>query len=154
MKKEGTAVLEIIRMDEGNYKEVAAIEAECFAQPWSEKTFFEELSNPNAHTYAAIADGEAAGFLSVWEVCGEVSINNIAVREAYRRKGIARALLQHMLDELSQAVSVTLEVRRSNAAAIALYESFGFERVGERRNFYSQPTEDAILMTKTLNGEA
>ena len=96
---------------------------------------------------------KAAGFLSVWEVCGEVSINNIAVSENYRRKGIARALLQKMLSDLSGADSVTLEVRKSNAAAIALYESFGFERVGERRGFYEKPTEDALLMTKILNGE-
>ena len=82
-----------------------------------------------------------------------MSINNIAVSENYRRKGIARALLQKMLSDLSGADSVTLEVRKSNAAAIALYESFGFERVGERRGFYEKPTEDALLMTKILNGE-
>ena len=146
-------MLKIVRMNEQNYKSVAAIEAECFTQPWSEKTFFEELSNPNAHTYLALDDGKAAGFLSVWEVCGEVSVNNIAVCEGSRRKGIARALLQAMLDELSAAQSVTLEVRKSNAAAIALYESFGFERVGERKDFYSLPTENALLYTKFLNGE-
>jgi ribosomal-protein-alanine N-acetyltransferase len=140
-------------MNDENYKSVAAIEAECFTQPWSEETFFEELSNPNAHTYLALDDGKAAGFLSVWEVCGEVSVNNIAVRDEFRRKGIARALLQTMLDELSPAYSVTLEVRKSNAAAIALYESFGFERVGERKDFYSLPTENALLYTKILNGE-
>ena len=61
--------------------------------------------------------------------------------------------LQKMLSDLSCADSVTLEVRKSNAAAIALYESFGFERVGERRGFYEKPTEDALLMTKILNGE-
>ena len=105
------------------------------------------------HTYLALDDGKAAGFLSVWEVCGEVSVNNIAVCEGSRRKGIARALLQAMLDELSAAQSVTLEVRKSNAAAIALYESFGFERVGERKDFYSLPTENALLYTKFLNGE-
>ena len=137
-------------MNEHNYKAVAAIEAQCFSQPWSEKTFFEELSNPNAHTYLALDGGEAAGFLSVWEVCGEVSVNNIAVLEKFRRKGIARALMEKMLCDLKEAESVTLEVRRSNAAAIALYEVFGFEKVGERKGFYSQPTEDAILMTKMI----
>lgn len=146
-------MIQIVPMNEQNYKAVAAIEAECFSQPWSEKTFFEELSNPNAHTYLALDGGEPAGFLSVWEVCGEVSVNNIAVLGEYRCKGIAKALLQKMLCELAEADSVTLEVRKSNAAAIALYESFGFERVGVRKNFYSQPTEDAILMTKIMNGE-
>ena len=106
-----------------------------------------------AHTYLALAGGEPAGFLSVWEVLGEVSVNNIAVLEKFRRRGIARALLQQMLAELSQAQSVTLEVRKSNSPAIALYKAFGFEQVGERKNFYSQPTENAILMTKILNGE-
>ena len=146
-------MITIVPMNEQNYKAVAEIEAECFSQPWSEKTFFEELSNPNAHTYLALENGEPAGFLSVWEVLGEVSVNNIAVLDAHRRKGIAKALLQQMLAELSQAQSVTLEVRKSNSAAIALYKAFGFEQVGERKNFYSQPTENAILMTKTLNGE-
>ena len=146
-------MIQITPMNEQNYKAVAAIEAACFSQPWSEKTFFEELSNPNAHTYLALENGEPAGFLSVWEVLGEVSVNNIAVLDAHRRKGIAKALLQQMLAELSQAQSVTLEVRKSNSAAIALYKAFGFEQVGERKNFYSQPTENAILMTKTLNGE-
>lgn len=153
MKKEGTALMQIVQINEQNYKQVAMIEAECFSQPWSEKTFYEELSNANAHTFVAVENGEAAGFLSVWEVCGEVNINNIAVRERFRRKGIARALLQHMLDELSSAYSAALEVRRSNASAIALYESFGFKCVGQRKNFYSLPTEDALLYTKILNGE-
>lgn len=144
-------MIQITPMNEQNYKAVAAIEAACFSQPWSEKTFFEELSNPNAHTYLALDGGEPAGFLSVWEVLGEVSVNNIAVLDAHRRKGIAKALLQQMLAELSQAQSVTLEVRKSNSAAIALYESFGFERVGERRNFYEKPTEDALLMTKNID---
>ena len=146
-------MIQITPMNEKNYKAVAAIEAACFSQPWSEKTFFEELSNPNAHTYLALDGGEPAGFLSVWEVLGEVSVNNIAVLDAHRRKGIAKALLQQMLLDLSQAQSVTLEVRKSNSAAIALYKAFGFEQVGERKNFYSQPTENAILMTKILNGE-
>lgn len=146
-------MIQIVQMNEQNYKAVAAIEAACFTQPWSEKTFFEELSNPNAHTYLALDGGEPAGFLSVWEVCGEVSVNNIAVLEGFRRKGIARALLERMLGDLSHSQSVTLEVRKSNAAAIALYETFGFERVGERKDFYSQPKEDALLYTKNLNGE-
>lgn len=140
-------------MDEDSYKAVAKIEAECFSQPWSEKAFFEELSNKNAHTYVAFDGGEEAGFLSVWEVCGEVNINNIAVSGKHRRKGIAKALLEKMLGEFEGAYSVTLEVRKSNFAAIALYERFGFEKAGQRKNFYSQPTEDAILMTKFLNGE-
>ena len=120
-------MIQIVPMNEQNYKAVAAIEAECFSQPWSEKTFFEELSNPNAHTYLALENGEPAGFLSVWEVCGEVSVNNIAVLGSHRRKGIAKALLQKMLCELAEADSVTLEVRKSNAAAIALYESLGYK---------------------------
>ena len=79
-----------------------------------------------------------------------MSINNVGVLEDLRRRGIARALMERLLADLSAAQSVTLEVRRSNAAAIALYESFGFERVGERKNFYSQPTEDALLMTRKM----
>ncbi|MBO5574804.1 MAG: ribosomal protein S18-alanine N-acetyltransferase [Ruminococcus sp.] len=141
-------------MNADNYREAAQIAAECFSQPWSEKTFCEELSNSNAHTYVAYENGEAAGFLSVWEVCGAVDVNNIAVREKFRRRGIARALIEKMLSELGAVQSITLEVRKSNTAAIALYEGFGFEKAGERRGFYSKPTEDAIIMTKVLNGDS
>lgn len=145
--------MQITAMDKSSYKDAAAIMAQCLSHPWSENVLFQELSNPNAHSYVAFENGEAAGFLSVWEVCGEVSINNIAVVEKFRRRGIAKALMEHMFTELCDAVSATLEVRRSNDAAAALYRSLGFKRVGERKDFYSRPTEDAILMTKYLNGE-
>jgi len=90
----------------------------------------------------------------VWEICGAVDVNNIAVREKFRRRGIARALIEKMLSELGDMHSVTLEVRKSNTAAQALYEGFGFEKAGERKGFYSKPAEDAIIMTKVLNGDS
>lgn len=142
----------ITKMDLRSYKAVARIALRCFSQPWSEKTYLQELSNPNSRTLVAFVENVAVGFMNVWQVLDEVCINDLAVLEDYRRKGIASALMEQMMREIKTAQCVTLEVRKSNFAALALYEKFGFVKVGQRRDFYSQPTEDAVLMTLSLNG--
>lgn len=141
----------IVPMTAETAKQVAEIEAACFAQPWSYEAFFNELKNPMAKTWVALtADKTVAGFLNAGFVLDEGSLNNIAVLEAYRRQGAARLLLAEALQycQSSGIRLFTLEVRKSNAGAIALYESFGFQQVGQRKNFYTRPTEDALLMTK------
>ena len=141
----------IVPMTAETVRQVAAIEAACFSQPWSYEAFCAELSNPLSKTWVAIAaDGEAAGFLNAAFVLDEGSLNNIAVLASYRRQGAARLLLSEAIAYCqSSAVSFfTLEVRKSNVGAIALYTGLGFEPVGERKGFYTKPTEDALLMTK------
>lgn len=140
--------LEIIKINEENYKEVAALALENLAEAWSEQIFFEQLSNPNDYCFCAYYDGKIAGFLDVWNVLGEVDINNIAVSEDFRRKGIAFALINEMEKHFSSALSCTLEVRESNQKAILLYRKCGFKEVGRRKNFYTAPTEAAIIMKK------
>lgn len=127
--------------------QVANIEKLCFSQPWSEKAFYEELENPFGVTLVADIDGEIAGFLNVRDVCGEIFVNNIAVKENFRRKNIGTMLLREL--ENREFSFITLEVRKSNLGAISLYESLGYEKVGERKDFYEKPCENAILMTKT-----
>lgn len=125
-----------------------------FSEPLSEKGFEHELENKNALTLVAESDGRTAGYINIWSVCGEVSINNIAVAEEFRRRGIGKLLMQTAFDSLEKRFGkceiAMLEVRESNFSAISMYEKFGFEKVGVRKNFYRKPTENAILMNKEL----
>lgn len=142
-------------MTEEDINGVAEVEKECFASPWSEKSLSEELENGNAYFFVADINGEIAGYMGTISVFGECSVTNIAVREKHRNKGIASSLLQRAIlnsiflgDEF-----ITLEVRKSNTPAISLYEKFGFRKMGERKNFYRSPTEDAYIYNKYLKGE-
>lgn len=148
--------LPVIRpMTEEDVKGVAEIEKECFASPWSEKSLSEELENGSAYFFVADINGEIAGYMGTISVFGECSVTNIAVKEKHRNKGLASSLLQRAIlnsiyldDDF-----ITLEVRKSNTAAISLYEKFGFRKMGERKNFYRLPTEDAFIYNKYLKGE-
>ena len=144
--------IEISPMTEADIKSVALIEKECFSDPWSEKSLREELENPVACFFTAKIGGETAGYIGSFNVVGEVSVTDIAVSEKFRKKGVGTKLLEHLekVCREKNAEFITLEVRASNEKAISLYEKCGFSRVGERKGFYSHPTENAVLMTKTL----
>lgn len=143
-------------MKEEDVKGVAEVEKECFTSPWSKKSLEEELENPRASFLVAVVGKEIAGYMGTISVCGECSVTNIAVKENYRNKGIASALLQRaILNSLCLGDEfITLEVRKSNSPAISLYEKFGFRKMGERKNFYRLPTEDAYIYNKYLKGES
>lgn len=130
---------------------VAEIEKVCFAEPWSEKSLELLLKNGNFGLVAE-ENGNVVAYVGVMTVLPESEITNVAVLPHFRRSGIASDLLDCMTAELRKrrADCVFLEVRRSNAAARSLYEKKGFSAVGERRNFYSKPVEDAILMNLAL----
>lgn len=132
---------------------IAQLEKECFSTPWSENALSEELTNPDSHFLVAEC-GEIAGYIGVQEICGEAYITNVAVFEGFRKKGIGRTLLREAAEGASSrgCEFITLEVRTSNSAAIALYESEGFEKVGIRKNFYASPTEDGAIYTKYFSG--
>ena len=119
-------------------------------EAWSEEAFLREARTPSSFYVVAVLGEEVVGFAGMQQVLDEGYITNIAVAEACRRKGLGRAMLGALIDHCreSGASFLTLEVRQSNAPAIALYESMGFLPEGRRKNFYRQPTEDAILMTK------
>ena len=140
----------IEKMSEDNYKKIALLAKENLAEAWSESTFFAQLSNPNDCTFIAYCGGEPAGFISVWCIMDEAEINNIAVNEKFRRKGIAKALLTQAEKALLNAQRWVLEVRESNENAISLYKKSGFENAGMRKNFYSNPTENGIIMVKVF----
>lgn len=125
----------------------ARLEMLCFSEPWSEKSLEMLLAN-GAVGFAVEVNGEVAAYGGMLTVLDEGQITNVAVDPIHRRKGYGRKIVSALLDyaEKNGIVSVSLEVRKSNEAAIALYESFGFCRRGLRKNFYRDPTESAIVM--------
>lgn len=139
----------IVKMAAEHILQIALLEKQCFSQPWSEAALAQELSNENSHFLAAVSD-EVLGYIGVQEICGEAYITNVAVFENSRKSGVGRALLRAACSgaESRNCEFITLEVRESNAPAIALYESEGFEKAGIRKNFYSSPIENGVIYTK------
>ncbi len=130
-------------------KNIALIEKQNFSDPWSENAIREELENPCAVYFVAAENGKAVGYIGIHIIFDEAYITNIAVHDNFKRHGIGRQLMQSAADHCKKTgcTFITLEVRSSNTAAINLYKSFDFEKLGVRRNFYSNPTEDADIMT-------
>ena len=129
--------------------QIAALERACFSRPWSEESLQGELWNDSAVVIVAEGeDGAVLGYAGLQTVLDEGYINNVAVDEQYRRQGIADELIAAFV-RFGQAklAFLTLEVRASNAPAIALYAKHGFVEVGRRKNYYDDPKEDALLMT-------
>lgn len=141
-------MLKIVPLSAENAAAAAELSAKCLKEAWSESTLVSQLDNPHDHTLIAYADDRAAGFLSCWCVAGEAEINNICVLPEYRRQGIARAMFGQIFSELADAERWVLEVRESNSAAIALYEGLGFASAGLRKNFYTDPDENAVIMVR------
>lgn len=139
--------MEIKKLSTEYIKAVAEIERACFSSPWDEAALEAELNNACSHLYVALDGDRVAGYAAVYCVCGEADIARVAVLPEYRRQGIATKLLLKSFED-NQADCVFLDVRESNAAAISLYKSLGFEQVGIRRNYYTDPTENAILMKR------
>ena len=145
----------LVPMDRSNVADVEAIEQECFAQPWSADMLAQELYNDSASYILAVAeDGTALGYAGLTVVLDEGSIDKVAVKGKYRRMGVADALVDAFV-RLGRAhlAFLTLEVRASNQAAIALYLKHGFTQVGRRKNYYAAEHEDAILMTLDFRPE-
>lgn len=128
---------------------IAEIEKQCFSSPWSKKGITEELDNKSAHFLTAVCREKVLGYIGVHEICGEAYIDNLAVAPEYRGFGIGEKLLIAAYGGAFERKCefISLEVRKSNLAAIALYRKHGFKNVGERKNFYTAPQEDAVIMT-------
>ncbi|MBR5321638.1 MAG: ribosomal protein S18-alanine N-acetyltransferase [Clostridia bacterium] len=139
----------IREMTESDIKEIAQLEKECFSEPWSEDSLKDELTNETARFYVLRDSENLLGYIGANNICGEVYITNVAVNENARGKGYGKILVNHLLkqSEFEKALFVTLEVRESNKNAIKLYEKCGFKKIGERKNFYSKPTENALIYT-------
>lgn len=129
---------------------VCKIEEACFAHPWSRQSVESELANENSVYIVAVEGEKVIGYIGMSVVIDEGYIFNVAVNADFRRKGVGTALINELVTygKKNDLCFITLEVRESNQAAISLYSDFGFIKVGERKNYYSDPAENAILMTK------
>jgi [ribosomal protein S18]-alanine N-acetyltransferase len=125
---------------------IFAIEASSFTNPWTVETFDTMVTTPVGQLYVARLDGPViVGFCACWLIEDELHVNTIAVDERFRRQGIAKRLLQGVL-QLTGALRATLEVRASNEAAVRLYQGLGFKLTAVRSNYYSNPVEDGLIL--------
>ena len=142
--------MKIIPMNESHVAQIAALEKQCFSDPWSENSVASELENPLSLWLIAEEDGAVCGYVGSQTVLDETDMMNIAVRPDCRRKGIAAALIAELVSRLKARGSriLRLEVRESNFSAIALYEALGFTQLGLRKNYYRNPKENALILGK------
>jgi ribosomal-protein-alanine N-acetyltransferase len=142
-------------MTENDLDTVERIEHSTFVSPWTRRSFLYELQeNQNAVALVAVSDGRICGYIVAWIVTDELHIGTVAVEDSWRRRGIARMLLQEVIHmaRTKQCARAFLEVRRSNEAAQKLYDALGFRAYGVRPNYYTPQPEDAILMAMPLPG--
>ena len=147
--------IQITPMQVSHIKEIAEIEKECFSEPWSEDSLRSELDNDTSYFFVAEKKGRVSGYVGTHIVLDECYIANVAVNPTLRRMGIANCLLDFAEEnaKANKCSFISLEVRVSNLPAINLYKKRGYVSLGERKNFYSHPTENALIMTKTFSEE-
>ena len=144
--------MQVRQMTMNDCKQVAAIEAARFSVPWSLDAFTDTVEKENWRYFVAEEDGEVLGYCGFLFVLDEAEIPNVCVKESARRRGVGRQMMDVLIKEASDLgiCRLLLEVRESNIAARTLYQSLGFGEDGIRKNFYDKPTEDAVLMSRTL----
>lgn len=136
--------------------EVMRIERQSFGMPWQESTFRALMRRPSASLLTAEASGRVVGYSVLWFAADEGELGNLAVDPEHRGRGIGRTLLDRSMEQarLRGARSLYLEVRESNGAARAMYDTAGFETVGRRPDYYSGPRENACVMRLDLQNSA
>ena len=140
--------MNIRKMEERHIRDVVAIEEETFSSPWSEESFVQESKREN-NIYVVVEENEKViGYCGLWGIAGEGQITNVAVSKDHRKRGIGKQMLTRLIEiGVEQGLEAfTLEVREGNKGALHLYESLGFYSAGLRKNFYSKPTENAVIM--------
>ena len=139
-------------MKQEDVPQIANLEMLCFSDPWSENSIASELDNRLSCWLVAEEQGTVAGYVGSQSVLDMADMMNIAVAPDFRRQGIAEQLILALIDKLKEngIIALLLEVRVSNAPAIALYEKLGFELVGRRPRYYHNPREDALILRKEL----
>ena len=143
-------MIRLEQMTDAHVAQIAQLEKQCFSDPWSEKSVASELNNRLSLWLVALDGATVAGYIGSQSVGDEADMMNVAVHPDYRRRGIARELVMGLVAALGEkgVHSLALEVRASNAPAIALYEQLGFTQVGRRPNYYRNPKEDALILRK------
>ncbi|MDO4345020.1 MAG: ribosomal protein S18-alanine N-acetyltransferase [Eubacteriales bacterium] len=143
-------MIEIRRMRPEDLEQVERIEADTFSQPWTRAGFLSSLEADSTIYLTVWEKSEIVGYCGLMKVLEEGDITNVAVKREFRGRGIGRMMLENLLKLAGEqgVREFTLEVRKSNAAAIALYKKLGFQDCGLRKNFYEKPVEDAVIMWK------
>jgi ribosomal-protein-alanine N-acetyltransferase len=144
------------RMKAEDLPSVGAIEALSFPNPWSESTFMGEIQNtPVSFPFVVVRkpEDEVVAYIVFWQIRDDVQVNNIAVHPECRGRGLGEAMMRFAIAKVRAAGAefMTLEVRQSNAPAVALYKKLGFEALGTRKNYYTRPDEDACVMGLVLS---
>lgn len=146
--------IEIVKAGREHIDDIVIIENLSFKIPWSRQSITEEIIQNDAAIYfCAAIGGKAMGYAGMWQVCDEGHITNIAVHPEFRSTGVGSALMEILLATAKERciTALTLEVRRSNQNAHALYRKYGFEEGGMRKAYYADNNEDAIIMWKKLD---
>ena len=145
-------MMRIIEMKAHHVSQVAELEKLCFSAPWSANSIAHELTTDYSFWLVAEDDGTVVGYIGSQIAFPEADVMNVAVRPEYRRRGVGQILVEALSTHLRNidCESLTLEVRASNAPAIALYEKLGFAQVGRRPGYYRNPKEDALILRKEL----
>lgn len=143
--------MKIIKMLPEHLAEVKALLDTCFGESaWSLDSLRSQLSKPDSSCTIAIEDNRTVGFLAFEQILDEGSIIEIAVHPRFRRRGIAKELINSAIQNAGNLSAVFLEVRESNAPAISLYRSLGFEQIAVRKDYYDHPKENAIIMKQQI----
>ena len=142
----------IQRMSQQDIEEIARLERLSFSDPWSKKSFEEELKSRFSIPLVVKSGTRVVGYACLWHVYDQMEIANIAVSPEFRGKGIGSMIMRRVLEEAREqgCRSVILSVRESNKAAISLYERFGFVVLEKKRRYYRFPVEDGVIMTKGI----
>lgn len=144
----------ILPLDPQHLDQVAALELACFSDPWSKALLADSLAQAHNHFWVALDGPLVLGYAGLTAVAGEGYVSNVAVDPAHRRQGVATALVETLCHFGQGSLDfISLEVRASNLAAQALYESQGFSQVGLRKKYYQHPPEDALIFTRHLGTE-
>ena len=139
----------IVDVSAEHIRQIEEIERDCFSRPWTAEQLKSQMRDEQHEFIAAVCDGRVLGYVGLMYVLDEGYISNVAVHPDARRQGIGDALIDALAAKAAELelAFLTLEVRESNAPAIALYAKHGFHPVGKRKNYYDAPKEDAVLMT-------
>ncbi len=145
--------IKISEVNESDCEAIAKLEEECFSMPWSVQSVKESLLQECTIFLKAVFDNKIVGYIGLYRFFDEGDITNVAVTTLYRRKGIAKLLINSMIEKCKSlgVHEITLEVRQGNQAAINLYEQMGFFEIGIRKDFYEKPVENAKIMRYIVN---
>lgn len=140
--------MKMTRMTDGYIVRVRKLLGHCFAHPWTLTTIKNTIDREDIYSVIFVEGDQVVAFLAFEKILDEGSVELIAVDENFRRRGLAKFMLEYVMNTIGELSVVTLEVRASNAPAISLYQGLGFEQIAVRKNYYADTHEDALVMQK------